>query len=82
MTGTEVLLGLAVAAGYATWAYFHPFRACPRCQGNGSNRLSTKKRRGKCRRCKGDREVRTAGSRMLHRAVRSARGYSSNRKDN
>jgi len=71
------LLGIAAAviAGYAAWAYFHPFRSCPRCKGSGTNQLSTARRRGKCRRCKGSREIKTVGSRALHRAVRSATSY-------
>jgi len=68
-----------VAGGYAVWAYFHPWRDCPRCKATGRNRLSTDRRRGKCRRCKGSREVKTFGAQLLHRAVRSARDGWNNR---
>jgi len=80
MTAAEVVAALLAGAGYATWAYLHPWRDCPRCKATGRNRLSTPRRRGKCRRCKGTREVRTLGARVLHRAVRSARGYRNDRK--
>jgi len=80
MTAVEVLAALAASAGYATWAYCHPFKSCPRCKATGVNALSTPRRRGKCRRCKGTREVRTLGARVLHRAVRSIRGYRHDRK--
>ena len=75
MTAAEVVAALLAAAGYATWSYLHPWHDCPRCKATGRNRLSTPRRRGKCRRCKGTREVRTLGARVLHRAVRSIRSY-------
>ena len=73
MNGRLVLVIAAAVVSYAAWAYAHPWRDCPRCQGSGRNRLSTRRRRGKCWRCKGTREVRTLGSRALHRTARSAR---------
>jgi hypothetical protein len=73
MTARLVLGGLALIAGYAVWAYFHPFRPCPRCAGKGTNRGSTRRRSGKCPRCKGSREIKTIGSQLLHRAVKSTR---------
>lgn len=75
MTGRLVLVVLAAIAAYAVWAYCHPWRPCPRCGGKGTSALSTRRRNGKCRRCKGTREVRTLGSRALHRAVRGATDY-------
>ncbi len=66
---------------YAAWAYFHPWRDCPRCKASGRNRMSTNRRRGKCSRCKGSREVRTFGAVVLHRIVRSGRQGWSNRKE-
>ena len=65
------LVIIAAVLGYAIWAYAHPFRACPRCQGKGINRLSTKRRSGRCRRCKGSKVVKTLGAAVLHKAVRS-----------
>lgn len=73
MNGHIILFILAVAFVYAAWAYFHPFRACPRCNGSGTNPLSTVRRNGKCRKCNGSRQVKTRGSQVLHRAVRSGR---------
>jgi DnaJ-class molecular chaperone len=72
--GQLIVVILIVGAAYGAWAYFHPWRPCPRCRGGGKNALSTRRRSGKCRRCKGSREVQAIGSRMLHRAVRSAAG--------
>jgi hypothetical protein len=81
MTGRLVLGALVLAAGYAVWAYFHPFRPCPRCGGTGANRGSTRRRKGKCGRCKGSREVKTVGARLIHRAIRSGRSGWRNRKE-
>jgi hypothetical protein len=81
MNGRLVFVLAAALVAYAIWAYLHPFRPCPRCRGTGASRLSTARRRGHCWRCKGTREVRTAGSRMLHRAVRSGRAAWSGRKE-
>jgi hypothetical protein len=81
VNGHLILAAAATAVVYAVWAYFHPFRDCPRCKGSGRNRLSTKRRRGRCWRCKGTREIRTLGARMLHRAVRSARSSWRGRKE-
>ncbi len=76
----EALVITAAVIGYAVWAYFHPYRPCPRCQGKGVNRGSTKRRSGRCGRCHGEKQVKTIGSKALHRAVRSIRGYHNERK--
>lgn len=81
MDGQLVLTGLAAVVGYAAWAYFHPFRPCPRCKGKGTNRGSTRRRSGRCKRCGGTRQVQARGSRALHRAVRGTVTYRRNRKD-
>jgi DnaJ-class molecular chaperone len=75
-----LVVTLAVT-GYAVWAYTHPFRPCPRCQGKGTNRGSTRRRSGRCKRCKGNRQVQTIGSRALHRAVRALVQANNDRKD-
>jgi DnaJ-class molecular chaperone len=77
----EALVIIAAVTGYAVWAYWHPYHACGRCKGKGTNRGSTRRRSGHCRRCKGNRQVRTLGSRALHRAVRSLVSARRNRKD-
>ncbi len=77
----HALMIAAAVAGYAVWAYTHPYRRCPRCKGKGSNRGSTRRRSGRCRRCKGSRQVKTLGSRMLHRMVRGAVRYRNDRKE-
>lgn len=81
MNGHLVLVLIAAAAGYATWAYFHPFKPCPRCQARGTNRLSTRRRTGDCGRCGGSRKVKTLGAQLLHRAVRAAVEYRRQWKD-
>ncbi|MGH3400617.1 MAG: hypothetical protein ACRDPO_38640 [Streptosporangiaceae bacterium] len=81
MNGHLVLAVALGALGYATWAWFHPFRPCPRCQGRGTNRMSTRRRTGNCARCGGTRKVKTLGAQLLHRAVRSAVKYNRDRKD-
>jgi DnaJ-class molecular chaperone len=82
MNGHLLLAGLAAAAGYAVWAYFHPFRTCPRCKGKGTNRGSTRRRSGHCGRCHGSRQVKTLGARTLHRVVRALVQARRDRKDN
>lgn len=76
-----LVVALAIL-GYAIRAYFWPYHRCPRCRGTGTNPGSSGRRWGKCRRCKGSRQVKTLGARFLHRAVRSAVRYSRNRKGN
>jgi hypothetical protein len=77
---TVFLLVTPALAGYGAWAYFHPYRRCPRCKGTGLNRGSIAGRRwGKCGRCRGERSSRTIGARALHRAVRSAASWRSSR---
>ena len=71
MNAHLILLGLAATVGYGIWAYTHPWRPCPWCGGKGTNRGSTKRRSGRCWRCKGTKQVKTLGSRMLRKAVRS-----------
>ena len=80
MNASLVITVLLVLFGYGTWAYFHPFRPCPRCKGRGTNRGSTRRRTGPCGRCGGSRQVQTRGSRMLHRAIRGAVRSSRDRK--
>jgi hypothetical protein len=73
------LIAAAALAGYLAWVWFHPFRPCPRCKGKGTNRLSTRRRHGPCKRCGGTRHVQALGSRMLHRAARGAVRYRKDR---
>lgn len=75
MTAQEVLVGAVIGTGYLVWAYNHPYRPCPSCKGSGRKKGSTSKRWGKCRRCKGSREVKTIGSQLLHRMTRSIVKY-------
>lgn len=75
-----LLLLLAASIGYGIWAYTHPYRPCPWCKGKGSNRGSTRRRSGRCRRCGGSKQVKSIGSRMLHRAIRGAARFNRDRK--
>ena len=83
MTGHEeqALAILAVCAWWLASRLWWPFRPCTRCQGRGTNRGSTSKRHGTCRRCNGTRHVQRLGSRTVHRAVRSAVAYRRDRKE-
>jgi hypothetical protein len=71
----------AVILMWAIWLYFHPFKPCWACKGTGVNRGSSRKAFGRCRRCKGSRQVQRIGSRQLHRAVRATVHANRNRKD-
>jgi DnaJ-class molecular chaperone len=83
MTPHELLAAGATAT--ATWwlwhAYWHPFKPCPRCQGKGINRGSTRRRFGNCKRCRGSKHVRRIGSKTVHRAVLSIRGIRKDKRD-
>ena len=67
-----ILLITGGAVLYAASLYWWPMRPCRRCGGRGTNRGSSKRRFGTCRRCKGSRSVQRIGSRAVHRAVRGA----------
>ena len=54
----------------AVWAYTHAFRDCWACNATGRNGFSTKRRWGKCWRCRGRREIRAVDARLLHWTVR------------
>lgn len=78
----EHLLILAIPLAFLLWAvraYFWPMAPCWRCKGKKASRGSTKKRYGRCRRCKGAGERWAIGSRTVHRAVRSLVAYRRNR---
>lgn len=64
------LIGLLAFVTYCLWAYFHPFKACWKCKGTGLNGMSTSRRKGKCVRCHGARELPTMGYRVMRSMVR------------
>jgi DnaJ-class molecular chaperone len=76
------LIGAAVVLGYLGHLYLHPFGPCRRCKGKRTNRGSSKKSWGKCKRCGGSGERQRLGSRQLHRGARSLAAARRNRKDN
>ena len=51
-----------------------PLRPCPKCRGKGTNRGSTGKRYGRCRRCKGTKQVKRVGATAVHRFFWSVAG--------
>ena len=51
-----------------------PLRPCPRCGGRGVNRGSNRRRYGRCRRCKGTKQVRRIGATAVHRFYWSVAG--------
>ena len=70
-----LILALAVlAAGWIVRAYWLPFAPCRRCKGRKTNRGSTRKRFGNCRRCGGTGHRQVLGSKTVHRAMRSFAG--------
>jgi len=72
---TQFLLIVAAAAVWTVRAYFWPFARCRRCSGRKTNRGSGGKRFGLCKRCKGSGSRQVAGSKQVHRAVRSLTAY-------
>jgi DnaJ-class molecular chaperone len=75
MTVDTFLIIGGLAAAYVVSLYLWPYRPCPRCDGKGTNRGSSRRRFGKCKRCDGTRSVQRTGSRQVHRAVRGAVRY-------
>lgn len=55
--GVTAVVLLAVLA-WAVFVYFSPYRPCRWCQG---------RKRGRCWRCKGTRQVRRLGARHVHK---------------
>jgi hypothetical protein len=51
-----------------------PLRPCPRCGGRGVNPGSNSRRYGRCRRCKGTKQVRRIGAAAVHRFFWSVAG--------
>jgi hypothetical protein len=67
-----VVLVLLVALVISRWRW--PLRPCPRCRGRGTNPGSTGKRYGRCRRCKGTKQVKRFGATAVHRFFWSVAG--------
>lgn len=57
-----------------------PLRPCPKCHGKGTNRGSTGKRYGRCRKCKGSKQVRRIGATAVHRFWWSIAGAAAKRR--
>jgi hypothetical protein len=71
---TGLLFVLAAACIWAAGVYVFPFRHCPRCGGNGrKTRRINRRHFDLCKRCAGTGRVQRTGSRLIHRAVLSAR---------
>jgi hypothetical protein len=73
MTPHELLavIGAATATWWLVRAWLWPFAPCRRCKGSKTNRGSTRKRFGNCKRCGGSGYRQVLGSKTVHRAVRS-----------
>ena len=65
-----VIIGLFYLISLWRW----PLRPCPRCRGRGVNPGSTSRRYGRCRRCKGTKQVRRIGATAVHRFFWSVAG--------
>lgn len=69
---------LVVTACLTAWmvrAYFWPFAPCRTCKGSKTNKGSTRKRFGKCKRCGGTGSRQVLGSKTVHKAVRAVVKY-------
>lgn len=56
-----------LAAGWVVSLWRWPLRPCPWCKGRGVNRGSSARRYGRCRKCKGTKQVRRIGATAVHR---------------
>lgn len=65
-----VIIGICLLVSRFRW----PLRPCPRCGGRGVNRGSNRRRYGRCRRCKGTKQVRRFGATAVHRFFWSVAG--------
>ena len=71
---TAVLFILAAAMFWAAGAYLFPFRDCRKCGGTGRKvRKLNRSHFALCARCAGTGRVQRIGSRLVHRAVLTAR---------
>ena len=68
------LIAVIFAVGYAASLLRWPLRPCPRCRGKGVNRGSNARRYGRCRKCKGTKQVRRIGATAVHRFFWSVAG--------
>ena len=57
-----------------------PLRPCGKCGGKGTNAGSSRKRYGRCSRCKGTRQVRRFGATAVHRFYWSVAGEAMQRR--
>jgi DnaJ-class molecular chaperone len=72
---TQVLIALAIAAGYAVFLLIRPTKTCRRCSGWGARG----KRRSYCTRCKGTGRTFRLGARLVHRGAAEAYRYARKR---
>lgn len=68
------LLIAAAAVLYVASLGKWPWRPCPRCHGKGVNKGSNARRYGRCRKCKGTKQVRRIGATAVHRFFWSVAG--------
>jgi DnaJ-class molecular chaperone len=74
---TQVLLILALAAGYAVFLLIRPTRTCRSCGGWGAKG----RRRAACHRCGGTGRRFRLGARLVHRGAAEGHRYIRNRKE-
>lgn len=68
------LLAVGIFTAWAAGVYLFPFRACRKCGGTGRKiRKSNRAHFALCNRCAGTGRTQRPGSRLVHRAVLSAR---------
>ena len=73
---SQVLIVLALLAGYALFLLIKPEKACRRCSGWGARG----KRRTYCTRCSGTGKRFRLGARLVHRGAAAAYRYARTRK--
>ncbi len=72
---SQVLIVLALAAGYTLFLFIRPTRTCRRCRGWGAKG----RRRSYCTRCGGTGRRFRLGARLVHRGAAGAYRYARNR---
>lgn len=72
---TQVLIALALTAGYAVFLLARPTRTCRRCRGWGARG----RRRSYCTRCGGTGRRFRLGARLVHRGAAGAYRYARKR---
>lgn len=80
MSLTLFLILVFAAAVWVVSRLRWPLRPCTKCGGKGTNAGSSRKRYGRCPRCKGTRQVKRFGATAVHRFLWSIAGEAMERR--